>query len=473
MKAWIFIALLSAPHLAKAAPVQRFALIVGHNRSLNPDNPPLAYADDDALRAAEVLGTFMPSEHITLLVEADRDSRKLFGEAAARAQAPTLARFHEAIEKLAARLRAARQGGARTEVYFIYGGHGDVKDGQAFIDLLDGRLSAKDLEQALILALPADRLHLIVDSCNSYYLLSPRAPGGRRYSLPPERVLSFFERHPHVGVFLSTSAANEVYEWSELQSGIFSHEVRSGLLGAADLNGDQQVSYTELEAFVRVANQDLVNERYRPRIFARAPTADGVLAPLGEGGMRLPNDAAGRFFIEDDRGLRVAEFHKARGQALQVTLPKGPRRYFLRRIRGRLGGEEGPSAVEELTLNQSANGVVLAANAVPLTARGAESTVFKALFLSPFSAQVAAQAARKAPPAGGASAAHGPTFSVSVESGHLAGMRLMTLPALGYRYARDRVVLRGAASLWLCAQQHRRGASVRCVSLRASARASV
>jgi len=41
-----------------------------------------------------------------------------------------------------------------------------------------------------------------------------------------------------VGVFLSTSAESEVFGWSELQSGVFSHAVRSGLMGAADANHD-------------------------------------------------------------------------------------------------------------------------------------------------------------------------------------------------------------------------------------------
>ena len=53
----------------------------------------------------------------------------------------------------------------------------------------------------------------------------------------------------NVGLLLSTSSARESHEWSGFESGVFSHEVRSGLYGAADADGDGRVSYAEIAAF--------------------------------------------------------------------------------------------------------------------------------------------------------------------------------------------------------------------------------
>ena len=54
--------------------------------------------------------------------------------------------------------------------------------------------------------------------------------------------------------------------------GVFSHEVRSALLGGADVDGDDRVTYRELASFVAVANE-AVPAGHRPEFFVRAPSA--------------------------------------------------------------------------------------------------------------------------------------------------------------------------------------------------------
>ncbi|PIE19500.1 MAG: hypothetical protein CSA65_02390 [Proteobacteria bacterium] len=44
-----------------------------------------------------------------------------------------------------------------------------------------------------------------------------------------------------------------------------------GLDGAADANGDEQITYRELGAFVKRANASIPNDRFRPSIFAVPP----------------------------------------------------------------------------------------------------------------------------------------------------------------------------------------------------------
>src|SRR4029079_8077351 len=98
-------------------------------------------------------------------------------------------------------------------------------------ELEDGRFFREDLE-ALLVRVPAVRAHVLLDACNSVYMLASRKPGGTLFATPEDVERSMRARLAHVGTFLSTSADAQVYEWSQIESGVFSHAVRSGLSGA-------------------------------------------------------------------------------------------------------------------------------------------------------------------------------------------------------------------------------------------------
>src|SRR6185369_6871401 len=83
-----------------------------------------------------------------------------------------------------------------------------------------------------------------------------------------------------IGFLVSSSQSGESHEWEAFQSGVFSHEVRSGLTGAADADGDGLVSYREIAAFVLRANAAIVNEQYRPAVHAHPPNGDDILLDL-------------------------------------------------------------------------------------------------------------------------------------------------------------------------------------------------
>lgn len=446
MSVSMFVALIASAAPADE-PVDRFAIVIGHNRSSNPENETLFYADDDAFRTYELLRTFIPEEQIHLLAEPDADSLKLFPQLADTAVSPTLARLSHAVQQVAERVHT---NGSRSEVYFVYSGHGNVERGRGYLELVDARIGPDELEREVVDRFGDARVHLLIDSCNSYYLLNSRGPGGKRYRVSVPDTDAFFARHPNVGVVLSTSAANEVYEWSELQSGVFSHELRSGLLGPADANTDGSITYRELELFVRTANRNIQNERFRPRVFVRPPqgTDDATLVPIQQM-RRIVLPQPGRYVVQDDRGLRVADLNAAKSNVI-IGLPGGrDRAYFVRLLEGR----QGDGKLREIEVPTSTGTIVLAnlVDEANMRPRGAERYVFKRLFESPFPPAVPMpdRGARHQPVAPPASWVHGPTVALGAQSGHLEGLSVVWTALVGYRVAHDRWAVDGALEVGL------------------------
>ncbi|HSY24706.1 MAG TPA: hypothetical protein VK841_21415 [Polyangiaceae bacterium] len=307
-------------------PTVAFAVVVGNNRSLGGRRPDLHYADDDAAKYYELLDTVAP-DRVALLADFDDDTARLFPAARARAVSPTRAELLRAGQEVARAVAAAAESGADTDVYFVFAGHGDVDEGMGFIDLADARFTSSDLE-AWLRAIPFSRAHVILDSCNSFFMLSARGPGGHYYATSEDAARTLSARLPNVGVFLSTSAEGESFEWSEIQSGVFSHVVRSGLSGAADANGDGVVSYVELAAFVATATADVANPNMRPHVFARGPggrddTALVAIAGRAHARMfRLGDGASLRVRLRDRLSIPVLDAHQEAGRDLVVALPE-------------------------------------------------------------------------------------------------------------------------------------------------------
>jgi hypothetical protein len=307
--------LLATAAMAAAAPVARadnFVLIVANNRSLRPHLPDLQYADDDGIRYYELWEGLLPEARLTLLAEPDASTARANPGFVRLGRAPTLANLKVEGAALTEAVRQARQAGRPTTFYFVFAGHGDVERGRGFLELADGRLGEADLN-ALVTQVGAEQTHLILDSCNSYFMVRPRKPGGRPLALDLTSAGAGFAGGDQVGAFLSTSSEQTVYEWSEIQSGIFSFLVRSGLMGGADANRDGRITYDELRGFVGVASRTVPNPAVRPNVFARAPGGDGghVLLDLNPGGARALEGLPGgqRFILRNADGFRLAELH--------------------------------------------------------------------------------------------------------------------------------------------------------------------
>jgi hypothetical protein len=370
---------------AAAPPVRRFAVVVGWNAPPRPDLPTLRYADDDAVRWAVLLRSF--GAEVALLTALDPESRRLYGSGAPAATAPTRQALLAAMQRAATRVAAAKAAGARAVLYFVYAGHGDVEGGEGYVALADGRFFRRDLEAEVLARSRADVNHVVVDACRSFLFAYGRGPGGQRRPWQGAYFSSeAAARFPNTGFLLSSSSAAPSHEWEEYQAGIFSHEVRSGLLGAADANGDGRVDYREIEAFVRVANVSIRNERFRPSIFARPPQArDAELVDLGAaaggGQVHIEADAPRRQALEDAMGVRWADLHRGAGLAVTLRLPAidwGGGHFYLRSLDGDLE--------YRVPAGQASRSSALAPQRSSVVRRGAVHEAFQRLFEQPFDA---------------------------------------------------------------------------------------
>jgi hypothetical protein len=310
-----------------------FALIVGVNTSVDPGTPSLRYADDDAARYLDLFRSLGARTYV--LTRLDENTQRLHPQLAAEALLPLRGDFDRAVASLARDVQQARDRRVKTLLYFVYAGHGNVKDGRGYITLEDAQLDAEALDARVVDAVGADRTHFIVDACDSYFLALGRGPGGQRREAHGFAGWQGLRVRDSVGLLLSTSSARESHEWSGFQAGVFSHEVRSALYGAADADGDGQVSYREASAFIERANQAIPNEAYRPNVYARPPKDSPVLLDLrGRWHSRVdvPPTRTGHYLMEDGRGVRLADFHNDDSQPTYLLRPPHTGRLYLRRV---------------------------------------------------------------------------------------------------------------------------------------------
>lgn len=374
----LFTALLGTAALAQSPAT--FALIIGVNKSVDPELKPLRYADDDAARWQELFRTLGASTWI--MARLDENTSRLHPQAAAEAVEPIDAQLDPLVARVRTALEQARANQVPTTLYVVYAGHGNVRGGSGYLALEDARLSTDDLVTRLFDRLPAERTHLIADACFSSFLAYSRGPGGTRQDA---KGFSANARLSKVGLLLSTSSARESHEWEGFQAGVFSHEVRSGLHGAADADADGRVSYRELAAFVQRANASITNEKYRPDIFALPADGDELidLRRALDDTLDVEATQGAHYFLEDSRGVRLADFHNA--QRVQLLRPASGGALYLHR----LGAEE-----QEFRLPLRGGTVkltALPANQPRVSSRGAANDAFASAFQLGFdSAAVAA-----------------------------------------------------------------------------------
>ena len=210
-----------------------------------------------------------------------------------------------------------------------------------------------------------------------------RGAGGQRQPVSGNLLAGEEKLPDNTGVFLSTSSAADSHEWEAFGGGLFSHEIRSALRGAADLNQDGTITYQEAASFVWTANSAVVNRRYRPVFYSRPPSSSaagqGVLAKLDQavgGWLQIGAQFSSHYYVEDQNGLRIADLFPGGEQSVALLLP-AQRPLFVRQSKADQEYEVRTSQ-SEIKLSE------LTAAKMTVASRGAEHVAFKKLFSRPF-----------------------------------------------------------------------------------------
>ena len=317
----IFFAVIEIAVNANAKSVT-YALVIGNN------SPPpqselsvLRYADDDAVRYFNFFSRF--SKRVTLLTVPDGRTQQRYPMVAAAAAIPSFQHFQHAVDELSQKVAEDRVRGNTTIAYITYSGHGAYSDdGDPYLALLGGNLTHGKLYMALS-KINADFTHLFIDACYAEGVVDSRgmfdsASDSQHVTLTGENVekligASMSARLPGVGVVMASSAIQRTHEWSKIESGIFTHEVLSGLMGPADINLDGKIEYSELVAFISSANRSVSDSRGRIQIIARPPERNHniPLVDLSQlqktAFLRGRLSGLGHFYIELSNGERYLD----------------------------------------------------------------------------------------------------------------------------------------------------------------------
>lgn len=294
---------------AASAQVERFAVLVGNDQGQPPDLD-LSYAESDAARVAAMLqevGAVRP-ENLVLLRGQD---------------AGTVRRALIAVND---RIRAA---GQQTMLTVYYSGHADA----GALHLGQTRLEMPELEQLVRGSAASFRL-LILDACRSGALT--RVKGGT--AIPPFDIRVGERVAGEGAVFLTSSSASEdSQESDEIKGSFFTHALVSGLLGAADANGDGRITLDEAyryayEATLRASSRTVAGLQHPTFEYEVRGMGEVVLATLPANAptrawVELPEGRTWLLFQGSEDGAVVGEV-AARDRSRRLSLRAG--RYFAR-----------------------------------------------------------------------------------------------------------------------------------------------
>jgi caspase domain-containing protein len=383
--------LLLAAELRAAAEVEQptFALVIGFNgrppSATDESIQPLRYADDDALAFYQLQKEL--GAEVVLLTVPDAETRRRYPGITDNVRPPTMDQITRSIDALNARMDAAARKGAKPAFVFFYSGHGARDGGDAALTLLDGTLSQAAMQERVLAKVRAPVVHLFIDSCHAEAVARPRDVEAKTVEIRPQDLLEHLSRtssvrFPHVGLVVASTSGASTHEWDIYQSGVFTHEVISGLRGVADVNHDGRVEYGELAAFLTAANREVIDPRARVASIVQPP-ASGTHEALSRLGGRstlgrltgIP-PTAGRFFIEDKRGNRILDGHAEPGFSISVGVPPDELLFLRNR------DEEAELTVKAGSEAQFGG---LAFRTRPLRPRGAmEASLRDGLFLMPY-----------------------------------------------------------------------------------------
>ncbi len=297
--------------------LRRFALIAGANDG-GAGRVTLRYANSDARAMSKVLTQLGGVDPRDILLVED----------------PSPSQLSQALDALSLRLRDAKSGPSRVEVFFYYSGHSDEEG----LLLKGDRYSYAALRGKLD-GLPAEVRIAVLDSCASgaLNLLKGGAPR------PSFLVDASSSLSGHA--FLTSSSADEAAQESErLKASIFTHFFLSGLRGAADVSRDGRVTLAEAYQY---AFSETLARTTSTRAGPQRPgwdiqlvgTGDLVLTDLraSDAKLVLGAEVGGRVNVLGANGGLVVEVAKAAGKSVELGLEAGEYRVVVDDGAGHVG----------------------------------------------------------------------------------------------------------------------------------------
>jgi hypothetical protein len=297
----------------------RFAILVGNDTgSTGRERLYFAEKDADRVRAALLeLGDFTDDRIVVLK---GRDSAAL----------------REAFAATDARIQLTRRNGERTLLVVYFSGHA----GSVGLELGNDTFSYEELRKAAA-ASPADTRIVVVDACESGGLTQVK---GARPVTAIDFALPADESARGTAFITSAAVGEAAQESAALGGSFFTHHLDVGLRGAADADGDGQVTlaeafrYTSARTVAQTAGTQggVQHPTYEFRMSGRG---DVVLADLrrAESRLVLPADPGSTYFLRGPGGL-LAEV-PAQAAPLALALPAGRYAVERRSPDGRAQGE--------------------------------------------------------------------------------------------------------------------------------------
>ena len=280
-----------------------FALLVGSNRP-GPNQAPLQYAHKDLKKMRDLLieiGRHSP-DNIQELIDPGSE---------------TLVSAIGRIKKQIAQLPRARQ----SRFVFYYSGHAKANA----LTLGNQVLSLQSLRKALA-DIPSAQKIVILDACQS----------GSYSRIKGVRVTEDFSHNSRetlqtsgTAVLASSSAEELSQESDDLEGSVFTHNLVTGLRGAADADSNGRVSL--FEAYDYAYNNTLVATA-DTRVGEQHVTLETDLKGTGETVLSwpesanakiiFPEDIQGKVFIFEENTKSIhAEIHKAKGSSITLAFP--------------------------------------------------------------------------------------------------------------------------------------------------------
>ena len=282
---------------------RRFAMVVGANDG-GAGKAKLQYAVSDAesmRKVLEELGGILPDDTI-FLAEPSREA------------------FFAGMKKLQDKIIQNKEKYRRTEIIFYYSGHSD----ENHILLGTDKVSYQDVRDA-IHKVKADVRIAILDSCMSGTFAQLK--GGKKKSPFLMNVAYNMKGY----AFMTSSSSDEASQESDrIKGSFFTHNLISGMRGAADVTQDGRITLNEAyqHAFTKTLTQTekSMSGPQHPHVnIQMSGTGDVVITDITSSSTLLVIDEniAGNIFIFNNENVLALELTKPLGRNVDLGLEAG------------------------------------------------------------------------------------------------------------------------------------------------------